>query len=246
MATRHSTEENELCLTADDDKLQAEIDAIPSTMPGLKRLKIVNMWETVQSFELAVPMPNLRELTLEGCNFKTITLTPNLTPNLEHLSMRGCIDPDSNVTVNLPNLRCLDLTECGCLGKDGEWIHQILANANKLRTFYADRAQPGRKMVLASNELEIFHIDVAPRLTDLTLYAPRLLELELIDCENLCRLNLLDSYPGLKAPLKTTRFEVHIIRGITALSPSIKWGLLANPRVKVDDDGEWPDDWFWY
>jgi hypothetical protein len=126
--------ENKLFIQADDD-LQADLDAIPSTMPGLKNLRIVNVpWDkNFYGFELAVPMPQLEEVEIADVGFKTFTLTPSIAPNLKRLSMESCFDPDSNVTVQLPNLSNLCIENCKLSDKDG-WFYEMLANANKLRT----------------------------------------------------------------------------------------------------------------
>jgi hypothetical protein len=222
--------------------LQAKIDSIPSTMPNVQELTIYASDESYDKRpKLAVSMPKLKKLKLENVDFQKITLTPGLTPNLKELMMDGIPD-DCDLTVKLPNLLRVYIAHYGPSEKD-EWIDEMLTTATKLNIFHSHQLQV-EGLLMTSNNLQAITIYSSYLLSDLVVYAPRLLFMNLWGCDILRgRIVVLDSYPGLKAPLKTTRFLLQAFN--TSLSTAIRGYLSFNPRVTMEDlesDDESDDD----
>lgn len=228
--------------------LQAQIDSIPSTMPNVEKLAIHAFDECDERPKLAVSMPKLRELEIENVDFQSIKLTPGLTPNLKDLWIQGIPD-DCELTVKLPSLLRVNIAYYGPSEKD-DWIHEMLTTATKLKFFQSVKLHV-EGLLMTSNNLQEIIIHRNDLLCDLVIYAPRLLCLSLSSCDMMDgRIVILDSYPGLKAPLKTTRFDFTAAN--TCLSRAIRGYLKFNPRVikedsESDDDDESSDDdgaWF--
>lgn len=213
--------------------LQTEIDSLPSKLPAVKVLLIDSRRFIDEQVKptLAISLPHLESLKLNGVLFEKIVLNTSLTPNIKHLTMNN-IPHDCELTVVLPQLVWFSMHYYGrARGNHESWIHEMLANAKRLQTFNSYRLCAGPTLTFASNHLKSIRLHRAEFLEYLTLYTPGLQNLSLQECYNMHEgeLRILDSYPDFEPPPTVSLFEVDTM--YASISPAIIEVLEDNPRV---------------
>ena len=230
-----------LYLTAGPN-LQAEIDAIPTTMPNVRVLNIESDGFYQEKFKpsLNVSMPNLEKIKLIDIAFAKVNLNSDLTPKVEEIFFQNIPD-DCDLTVLLPELRKFSMHYYGP-ADDEQWIHDMLRTAKKLQTFDSYKLRVGPDLCFASNDLVSIDLHRAECLNSLTIYAPKLQELRLQACYGLDgHFRILDSHPDFERPPgQPSSFFVDTT--YACISPAIAQTIENHPRVtqwdrEDEDDG---------
>ena len=119
---------------------------------------------------------------------------------------------------------------------DCAWIHNMLKTATKLESFDSYKLRVGPELDFAGNSLKYIRLHRAELLESISVYAPRLQELNLQACYGLDgELRIVDSHPDHPAlPGRPSAFFVNTTNA--CISPSIERVLGTNPRVMHDDD----------
>ena len=176
--------------------LQAEIDALPTTVQTLTITSGTGFYDDDLSVSFERHLPELRELQLVDVAFSTLVLTEALTPALESLRMQNVPD-DCELTLELPRLKDVSihfLSECD------EVINAMLSHATSLESFDSYKLWVS-ELHFASNELRSVDLHRSDALDTLTLYAPNLERLGLQACYGLDHLTFHDTHPTLSALL---------------------------------------------
>jgi len=228
-----------LSLTVGPD-IQERIDEIPAKMPDIRVLTIQSdgcFDDNIQP-KLRIRMPQLAELRLTDVCFSQVTLTTELTPNLEELHMQN-IPCECRLSVVLPALKDFSMHYYDP-PDDDTWIHKMLASAQNLVSFDSYKLRVGPELRFAGNDLRRIRLHRAEMLCSLSVYAPGLESLVLQGCYGLDgELEIIDRHPDFEAPSgRPSAFEVNTTNA--CISPSIANTLKTNPRVLWD--GEDKDD----
>lgn len=179
-------------------------------------------------------LSKLETLKLEDVCFQKVTLNSELTPSIEELYMQNIPD-ECQLTIVLPELRSFSMHYYGP-PDDCTWMHNMLKTATNLESFDSYKLRVGPKLDFAGNNLKYIRLHRAELLESISVYAPRLQELNLQACYGLDgELCILDSHPDHPAvPGRPSAFFVNTTNA--CISPSIARVLSTNPRVMHDDD----------
>ena len=226
-----------LVLTTGPD-LQREIDNIPTTMPNVSILTIqsTGYFDDSRTPELEVAMPKLKTLKLIDIAFDKVKLNTKLTPKLEALFMQNIPD-ECDITVLLPELKDFTMHYYGP-ADNMSWMNKMLATAKKLRTFDSYKLRVGPDLLFASNDLESIRLHRAEFLESVSVYAPKLRELNLQACYGLDgELDILESHPNFTSPHPGERSARPFVVNTTnaCISPSIANVLRSEPRAIWDE-----------
>lgn len=226
---------NDILAIHADENIQEAIDSIPEKMPNVRVLTIDGGGIFRNNFnpKLKVSMPKLEELQLEDVAFSEVTLDLEHTPRLSKLTMQN-IPNDCKLKVSLPELKDFNMDHY-CPADDETWIHVMLSKATKLETFDSYKLRVGPELHFASNDLKSIRLHRAELLCGLTLYAPRLLSLDLQACYDFYhRLVIKDSHPDF--PNMEGRPSTFVVNTENAcISPEIAQILRSHRRVVWDD-----------
>jgi len=176
--------------------LQREIDGLPRTHPGVRRLKIsgsgmAGMGDG-EALSFTVPLKKLKVLHLEDVLFSKVHL--NDCPALEELELQN-LDDDCDLKLAIPSLKRVKLNYFSRAGEAA--VEEMLEAATRLEEFTSYKLWH-RKLHFASTALRRVSIHRSDTLYDLSVWSPVLEELEIQACYSLDRVGavaLPDSHP---------------------------------------------------
>lgn len=226
-----------LVLEAKSNAMQAQIDAIPSSMANVRILTIqsIGCYDDKLKFQLEIPMPQLEVLQLTDVCFTKLTLNEELTPNLRSISMQNMED-DCEISILLPKLKELEM-QYYC-GEEDRWMHDMLAEARDLESFNSYKLQRVGALNFASDQLHYIRLHRADCLQEVSVYAPRLVELNLQACYDIEEIHILDAHPRFPDNSGGTPTTFRVQTENALLSESARNTLRTHPRVLWDGDNE--------
>ncbi|KAL3910398.1 MAG: hypothetical protein SGPRY_009072 [Prymnesium sp.] len=207
--------------------LQAEIDAIPSDTRTLT-ITSRGVYDDTRSFVLAKALPALEMLQLVDVSWSTITLTPELTPNITSLRLQS-VPEDCDLEIDLPKLQVVTIHFWHGVETP---IYRMLDVATELEAFDSYKLWVD-SLAFASNKLHTIDLHRSDSLRSLSMWAPNLRHLGLQACYGLDRLHFLKTHPLaalLPADHVTPTLEVNTVNA--SLSASATRALNAHPKVK--------------
>jgi len=233
-------------ITANKD-MQEQIDALDGNEEvTVLRICSDGYYSSEYAPCLKIKLPNLKEVQLEDVGMKQIHLTPELTPNVEIITMQNPTEDDDPDFV----IKCSKLRRFSChywgLGNP-EWVNTMLAHATKLESFDSYKLRvPYLKF--ASNQLDNIRLHRAECLEYLELYAPRLTMLDVQAAYDLDEIKFNDTHPVLTQKLpKNFQFnqELEVNTVNACLGEGAKHAIAHHPRFYGDlEEGDSDDDGF--
>ena len=224
------------------EDLQKKINEIPSVMPNVRILTIesTGCFEEDMKFRLEVPMPKLEVLKIIDVAMEKVKLNPDLTPLVQELMFQN-INRDCDLTVLLPNLKDFTIFYYECA--DYTWLKDALTTAKKLESFDSYKLWVGPALRFASNDLISLRLHRADILSEISIYAPRLAELNLQACYDIERIHILEEHPDFSRPSgKPSTIIVETTNAV--IPPKLAKMLVNHPRVEWDGQDEEDDDGF--
>jgi len=178
-------------------------------------------------------LPNLEEFHCDGVNLGRLTLTKDLTPNLQVLSMENpTMSDDPQFTIECPTLKAVSINYCSS-GHFG-WLLQLLETATELEEFSSYKLSFVGYLKFASNQLRSITIHRADCLSALHLWAPKLELLDVQSCYDLFDIHFLSRHPLLGQQL-SPQFQhgmpLVVRAGNTSLGKRTIEEISNHPRV---------------
>ena len=172
--------------------MQSEIDALPQNVRILTITKPSAGYIDDQIRpKLAVSMPQLETVRLIDVCFSKIKFNESLTPKLQSIEMQN-VPSDCQMDVLSPQLKHFEMNYYNP-PRDETWIHRMLASATQLQTFDSYKLCV-TTLTFASNHLVRIKLHRSDILSELTIWAPALEELNLQACYDLERLYILEDH----------------------------------------------------
>ena len=190
---------NGLVVIRKDADMQAKINNLDGNEEvTILRICSDGLFSNDYSASLKISLPSLIEVQLEDVEMAKIHLTPELTPNVERISMQNpSQSKEPDFIIICPKLKYFS---CHHLDGCGDWVRNMLQHATILETFDSYKLWIGH-ITFASNKLKTIRLHRADNLSRLTVYAPRLTMLNLQSAYSLSTVSFLESHPTLSKSL---------------------------------------------
>ncbi len=233
-----------------NSRLQEEIDKLDHSHTKHLTIRMGTFYDDSLSFSLAIHLPSLEKLVLDGIKFKEIILNDKLTPSITDLTMVNVGDiSNMNFQVQLPTLQTLSISymESDSLVS----INEMLTASNVLVSFQSYKLWVAGDipLTITSDALESISIRRSDCLSSVAFWAPKLQSLDLIAMFDLSHVDILAEHPGWVGGEKhptplLTKFLVDVTNSVGFGSEDMLQYLISHPRVESiqrqqDEDGSW-------
>jgi len=203
-----------------DADLQANID---ETLSGEKQKEVYffnicsdGFYDEEITASLCHPMSNLTTVKLTDVNITKLHLTEELTPNVTEVECQN-LPSDCDFKVLLPKLKSVNFCHY-TPDDDGEGVNNMLQAATKLESFTAHKMWVGGQLNFASNDLKTITLTRADFLQSITVWAPKLKQLNLMSCHDIQHIEIQKEHATLSKELpkshKMTTFSINLSRAL--------------------------------
>jgi hypothetical protein len=231
--------EDVVVLNSSDKDLESKIKALDGNA-NIRVLKIKSsdgMYDTKIKVQIkGIRMPSLEEFQSEDVNLTELELTQKTTPKLHTIFIQNMPD-EVKCNIECPELKKCSIHYWG--PGDERWVHKMLKFATKLEAFDSYKFRVGY-LVFASNHLETIRLHRAECMSNLQLWAPNLIRLDLQACYDLDSITFLENHPLKKDLPKNFSCSEPLSLNVenACLGPKAVEALSNHPRVNSQELSE--------
>ena len=230
---------NDVVVITGDD-MQSQIDALDDKVRILK-FHGGGLCNDEAQPKLTRSLPNLEELQVHSVAMNELKLTKENCPKLHTVYFENVTqEEEPNFTLLLPELRHFTIYYYG--PADFMWLYHMSCAARKLESFDSYKLRVDA-LYFASNDLKSIRLNRAELLTELKLFTPNLVSLDITSCHDLEYIDFVKENKDLGKDENINGEELVVINNFALLGePAVK-ALNEHPRVHREiTSGDMDDD----
>ena len=210
----------------DSDLFQTKISQLDGS--AVRILSMDGYFHSHADPVMDISMSLLEEVKLINVNFQKLVFNAETTPKLRTLLLQH-LPEECSIEIKCPNLTHVEINYV--YGFD--WVQEMLDAAQQLVDFKSHKLEL-RELHFASPALRTIKVYRADLCYNVSVWAPRLLQLKLLACHDLAVMTFPTKHPSLGSWDDRDLSEFYVDTTNSILSSRVKEALYSNPRVHWD------------